>query len=65
MGKTKSAEWIKSSDIMLDIVEACIREVQEEAGLKINLYNPVNSQLNNSCELGGEKNGLFKLFYIS
>ena len=35
--------------------EACIREAQEEAGLKINLYNPINIQLKNSCELAGEK----------
>lgn len=35
--------------------EACIREVQEEAGLKINIYNPVNNQLKNLCELAGEK----------
>ncbi len=25
--------------------ETCIREAQEEAGLKINLYNPIDSQL--------------------
>jgi ADP-ribose pyrophosphatase YjhB (NUDIX family) len=35
--------------------EACIREAQEEAGLEINLYNPINNQLKNSCELVGEK----------
>ncbi|NLY45037.1 MAG: NUDIX domain-containing protein [Tissierella sp.] len=35
--------------------EACIREALEEAGLKINLYNPINNQLKNSCELVGEK----------
>ena len=35
--------------------EACIREAQEEAGLKINLYNPINNQLKNACELVGEK----------
>ncbi|WP_124065809.1 NUDIX domain-containing protein [Clostridium sp. E02] len=35
--------------------EACIREEQEESGLKINLYNPFNQQLKNSCELAGEK----------
>ncbi|MCB2305594.1 NUDIX domain-containing protein [Clostridium estertheticum] len=34
--------------------EACIRETQEESGLKINLYNPLNKQLKNSCELVGE-----------
>lgn len=35
--------------------EACIREAQEESGLKISLYNPLNKQLKNSCELVGEK----------
>uniref|UniRef100_UPI00209AC7C9 NUDIX hydrolase n=1 Tax=Clostridium estertheticum TaxID=238834 RepID=UPI00209AC7C9 len=35
--------------------EACIRETQEESGLKINLYNPINNQLRNSCELVEEK----------
>lgn len=35
--------------------EACIREVKEESGLKINLYNPLNTELKNSCELVGEK----------
>lgn len=35
--------------------EACIREVKEESGLEINLYNPLNKQLKNSCELVGEK----------
>lgn len=35
--------------------EACIREAQEEAGLEINLYKPINNQLKNSCELVGEK----------
>lgn len=35
--------------------EACIREVQEESGLNINLYNPLNPQLKNSCELAAEK----------
>lgn len=35
--------------------EACIREAQEESGLKINLYNPINMQLKNGCELVGEK----------
>ncbi|WP_346916922.1 NUDIX domain-containing protein [Clostridium sp.] len=35
--------------------EACIREAQEESGLKISLYNPVNKELKKSCELVGEK----------
>lgn len=35
--------------------EACIREAQEESGLKITLYNSSNNQLGNSCELAGEK----------
>jgi len=35
--------------------ETCIREVEEESGLKINLYNPVNKELKKSCELAGEK----------
>lgn len=35
--------------------EACVREAKEEAGLRINLYNPINSQLKSSCELAGEK----------
>lgn len=35
--------------------EACTREAQEESGLKINLYNPLNKQLKNSCELVGER----------
>ena len=35
--------------------EACIREVKEEAGLKINLYNPVDIALKKSCDLSGEK----------
>ena len=35
--------------------EACIRETQEESGLQIKLYNPLNNQLKNSCELVGEK----------
>ena len=35
--------------------EACIREAQEESGLKIKLYNPLNKQLKNSCQLVGEK----------
>lgn len=35
--------------------EACIRESQEESGLKINLYNPINKQLKKACELAGEK----------
>lgn len=34
--------------------ETCIREEQEEAGLKINLYNPINNQLKSLCELLGE-----------
>jgi len=35
--------------------DACIREAQEESGLKINLYNPLNNQLKNACELAGEE----------
>ena len=35
--------------------EACIREAEEESGLRINLYNPVNKELKKSCELAGEK----------
>lgn len=35
--------------------EACIRESKEEAGLKINLYNPLDIALKNSCDLSGEK----------
>ncbi len=35
--------------------EACMREVQEESGLKINLYNPQNVSLNNACSLDGER----------
>jgi len=31
------------------------REAQEEAGLKINLYNSINDQLKSSCEMVGEK----------
>lgn len=35
--------------------EACMREAQEESGLKINLYNPQNVPLNNACSLDGER----------
>lgn len=35
--------------------DACIREAKEEAGLKINLYNPINTQLKETCELCSEK----------
>ena len=45
--------------------EACIREAQEESGLKIKLYNPLNDQLKNSCELVGEKllvNPMYTIF---
>lgn len=45
--------------------EACTREAKEESGLKINLYNPLNKQLNNSCELAGEKllvNPMYTIF---
>ncbi len=45
--------------------EACIREAQEEAGLEISIYNPVNNQLKNSCELVGEKlliNPIYTIF---
>ena len=34
--------------------EACIREVQEESGFKINLYNPQDERLRNACSLAGE-----------
>jgi ADP-ribose pyrophosphatase YjhB (NUDIX family) len=45
--------------------EACIREALEESGLEINLYNPINKQLKESCELVGEKlliNPMYTLF---
>lgn len=45
--------------------EACIREAKEESGLEINLYNPLNKQLKNSCELVGEKllvNPMYTIF---
>jgi ADP-ribose pyrophosphatase YjhB (NUDIX family) len=45
--------------------EACIREAQEESGLKINIYNPLNNQLKKSCELVGEKlliNPMYTIF---
>lgn len=35
--------------------ETCMREVFEESGLKVKLYNPVNEELKKSCELSGEK----------
>lgn len=35
--------------------ETCIREAEEESGLKIDLYNPVNKELKKSCELTGER----------
>lgn len=35
--------------------EACIRESQEESGLKISLYNLLNNQLKDACELAEEK----------
>ncbi|WP_297634527.1 NUDIX domain-containing protein [uncultured Clostridium sp.] len=35
--------------------EACIREVEEEAGIKIKLYNSINKELKKTCELSGEK----------
>ncbi|WP_332830126.1 NUDIX hydrolase [Clostridium perfringens] len=35
--------------------EACIREVKEEAGLNINLYNLIDITLKKSCDLSGEK----------
>lgn len=35
--------------------EAVIREAKEEAGLKINLYNPLDIALKKSCDLSGEK----------
>ncbi len=44
--------------------EACIREAQEESGLKINLYNPLNKQLKSSCELVGEKLLISPLYTI-
>lgn len=45
--------------------EACTREAQEESGLEINLYNPLNKQLKYSCELVGEKlltNPMYTIF---
>ncbi|GKU25224.1 NUDIX hydrolase [Clostridium folliculivorans] len=45
--------------------EACIREAQEESGLEISLYNPVNEELKKSCELAGEKlliNPMYTIF---
>lgn len=45
--------------------EACIREAQEESGLKITLYNPVNKELKKSCDLVGEKllvNPMYTIF---
>lgn len=45
--------------------EACIREAKEESGLEISLYNPLNKQLKNSCELVGEKllvNPMYTIF---
>ncbi len=44
--------------------EACIREAQKESGLKINLYNPLSSQLKNACKLAEEKlliNPMYKI----
>lgn len=35
--------------------DACIREAKEEAGIKINLYNPINTQLKETCQLSSEK----------
>lgn len=35
--------------------ETCIREAQEESGLEIKLYNPINNELKEACELEGEK----------
>jgi ADP-ribose pyrophosphatase YjhB (NUDIX family) len=35
--------------------EACIREVKEESGLKINLYNSQDERLKNACSLAGER----------
>lgn len=35
--------------------EACIREAQEESGLGISIYNPVNKKLKKSCTSVGEK----------
>lgn len=35
--------------------ETCIREAQEESGLEINLYNPINNELKEACEVEGEK----------
>jgi len=45
--------------------EAGIREAQEESGLKIILYNPVNKELKKSCDLVGEKlliNPMYTIF---
>ncbi len=35
--------------------EACMREVKEESGLKVNLFDPLNCKLKKSCELAGER----------
>lgn len=35
--------------------EACIREVKEEAGLNISLYNKIDKNLKEACDLSGEK----------
>lgn len=45
--------------------ETCIREAQEESGLEINLYNPLNKELKKSCTLVGEKlliNPMYTIF---
>ncbi|MGL5415902.1 MAG: NUDIX hydrolase [Clostridium sp.] len=35
--------------------ETCIREVQEESGLEIKLYHPINNELKEACEVEEEK----------
>lgn len=45
--------------------ETCIRESQEESGLEIILYNPINNELKEACELEGEKlliNPMYTIF---
>lgn len=45
--------------------ESCLREAYEESGLEIRLYNSVNKELKQSCELVGEKlliNPMYTIF---